>query len=134
MGIYNRDNIPYQSMIESMLRTRAEDLAREKAYMQKRADLVNAGVNMLGRGFDTYRLGNYGSELEEKLKKLQAERASLLNQKMDAIKAWEDPAGADSLLNAALLKRRDTNPYATPDNLDANMTDYFNYLMNGGTI
>lgn len=54
MGIYNRDNINYGSMLMAALKDRGETAARQAAYQERQGklwgDTVKSVGNMLGRG------------------------------------------------------------------------------------
>ena len=54
MGIYNRDNINYSSMLMSALKDRADTAARQAAYKEKMGkiwgDATKSVGNMIGRG------------------------------------------------------------------------------------
>lgn len=121
-GIYDRDNINYTGMIGNMLQSRIDSLNREQKRIQDYNQTLQSGLQMAGRAYDAYRADEKRKELLERLDALKAKKESILN----AERTWNDPAGAFGIA-------QQVNPYATPNNFDANQSDYFKYLlaMNG---
>lgn len=73
MGIYNRDNINYSSMLMAALQDRAETAARQAAYKEKMGkiwgDATKSVGNMVGRGImasaDNYGGNSTSTTIEE---------------------------------------------------------------------
>lgn len=82
MGIYNRDNINYSSMLMAALKDRAETAAREAAYKEKMGkiwgDATKSVGNMVGRGImasaDQYGSNTTLEEDKAELAKLEEEQ------------------------------------------------------------
>ena len=133
MSIYNRDNIPYQSMIDSMIRNRAEKGKLMGDNWRRQGDIWGGFVKdtgaLAGRTMDA--LQAQEESPENILKKLEEELAEA-----KAYEKWNtkpegllDRAYAEYAADALLDRTREHNPYAIPGNAGANMTDYLLYRM-----
>lgn len=83
MGIYNRDEIDYGSMIDNMIKNRMETDRIRSDNIRKQGDIwsnfsKDTG-NMIARGMDYVQYANEQKELENKLKDLEARRDTIRN-------------------------------------------------------
>ena len=83
MGIYQRDNIDYQTMIDNMIKNRQETDRIRSDNIRKQGDIWSNSVNDLGstfaRGMDYVQYYNEQKELENKLKDLEERRDTIRN-------------------------------------------------------
>lgn len=84
MGIYQRDNINYQSMIDNMIKNRMHTAERDADRIVKTADIKAQTAKDLAstfaRGMDYAQYANEASELENKLKDLEERRDYIRSQ------------------------------------------------------
>lgn len=84
MGIYERDQIDYGSMIDRAIKNRMGQSQRESDRIIKRGDIRTQTAKDLAstfaRGMDYIQYANEQKELENKLKDLEARRDSIRSQ------------------------------------------------------
>lgn len=84
MGIYERDQIDYGSMIDRAIKNRMGQAQRESDRMIKRGDIraqtAKDLASTFARGMDYIQYANEQKELENKLKDLEARRDSIRSQ------------------------------------------------------
>ena len=84
MGIYQRDNINYDSMIDNMIKNRMHTAERDADRIVKMADIKAQTAKDLAstfaRGMDYIQYANEQKELENKLKDLEARRDTIRSQ------------------------------------------------------
>lgn len=84
MGIYERDQIDYGSMIDRAIKNRMGQAQRESDRIIKRGDIRTQTAKDLAstfaRGMDYIQYANEQKELENKLKDLEARRDSIRSQ------------------------------------------------------
>lgn len=84
MGIYQRDNINYQSMIDNMIKNRMHTAERDAERIVKKADIkaqtAKDIASTFARGMDYAQYASEASELENKLKDLEARRDYIRSQ------------------------------------------------------
>lgn len=90
MSIYNRDQIPYSTMIQNAIANRNAAAQRDASYISNFGKIVGGAVdkvgNQIGRGIAVSDDDEYEAELRE----LERERELLINQeKENAAKAME---------------------------------------------
>lgn len=75
MSIYSRDNINYQSLLDSMIRNRSEQARRDADTMRQQGQIWSGFVKdtgkMIGKGLDYY--SAYSEDPSTKLAELQKE-------------------------------------------------------------
>ena len=84
MGIYQRDNTDYATMIDNMIKNRQETDRIRSDNIRKQGEIwsnfsKDTG-NMIARGMDYIQYANEQKELENKLKDLEARRDSIRSQ------------------------------------------------------
>jgi len=81
MGIYNRDNIDYGSMIDRAIKNRMGQAYRESDRIIKRGDIraqeAKDLASTFARGMDYIQYANEQKDLENKLKDLEARRDTI---------------------------------------------------------
>ena len=84
MGIYERDQIDYGSMIDRAIKNRMGQSQRESDRIIKRGDIraqtAKDLASTFARGMDYIQYANEQKELENKLKDLEARRDSIRSQ------------------------------------------------------
>lgn len=84
MGIYQRDNINYDSMIDNMINNRMHTAERDADRIVKMADIkaqtAKDIASTFARGMDYAQYASEASELENKLKDLEAQRDYIRSQ------------------------------------------------------
>ena len=84
MGIYERDQIDYGSMIDRAIKNRMGQAQRESDRIIKRGDIraqtAKDLASTFARGMDYIQYANEQKELENKLKDLEARRDSIRSQ------------------------------------------------------
>ena len=84
MGIYQRDNINYQSMIDNMIKNRMHTAERDAERIVKKADIkaqtAKDIASTFARGMDYAQYASEASELENKLKDLEERRDYIRSQ------------------------------------------------------
>ena len=84
MGIYERDQIDYGSMIDRAIKNRMGQAQRESDRTIKRGDIraqtAKDLASTFARGMDYIQYANEQKELENKLKDLEARRDSIRSQ------------------------------------------------------
>jgi polyhydroxyalkanoate synthesis regulator phasin len=83
MGIYNRDNIDYGSMIDRAIKNRMGQAYRESDRIIKRGDIraqeAKDLASTFARGMDYIQYASEQKDLENKLKDLEARRDTIRN-------------------------------------------------------
>ncbi len=83
MGIYNRDNINYSSMIDNAIKNRLHTAEREADRIEERAkikaDAAKDMASTFARGMDYIQYESDKKELEKKLKDLEDRRDYIRN-------------------------------------------------------
>ena len=83
MGIYERDNIDYGSMIDRAIKNRMSQAYRESDRIIKRGDIraqeAKDLASTFARGMDYIQYANEQKELENKLKALEERRNTIRN-------------------------------------------------------
>lgn len=84
MSIYSRDNINYQSLLDSMIRNRSEQARRDADTIRQQGQIWSGFVKdtgkMIGKGLDYYSANQEGNSLEDELAAKEAERNNLIRQ------------------------------------------------------
>lgn len=84
MGIYARDSIDYNSMIDNMISNRLKTMERQSNRIQKEADIASDTAKGLAstfaRGMDYAQYASEQKALENKLKELEARRDQIRAQ------------------------------------------------------
>lgn len=84
MGIYNRDNIDYGSMIDRAIKNRMGQAYKESDRIIKRGDIraqeAKDLASTFARGMDYIQYMNEQKELENKLKEYEDQRANLIRE------------------------------------------------------
>lgn len=89
MSIYNRDQIPYSTMIQNAIANRNAAAQRDASYISNFGKIIGGAVdkvgNQIGRGIAVYE-----GEDEAKLRELEQEREMLIKQEHEnSVKAME---------------------------------------------
>lgn len=88
MGIYNRDNIDYGSMIDRAIKNRMGQAYKESDRIIKRGDIraqeAKDLASTFARGMDYIQYMNEQKELENKLKDYENQRANLIREQSKA--------------------------------------------------
>jgi len=139
MGIYQRDNINYQSMIDNMIKNRMHTAERDADRIVKTADIkaqtAKDIASTFARGMDAYQAYSEANELEDKLKELQDQRANLVRAQIQAEQERYNPTSFDYQSrnnttndpNRSYSESTDWMVHANPDNyykLEDNPKDY----------
>lgn len=131
MGIYNRDNINYSSMLMAALKDRAETAAREAAYKEKMGkiwgDATKSVGNMVGRGImasaDYYGGNSTSTTLEED----KAELAKLEEEQKKYNEQVEQRKKFDEIFNNPNYDAQAAQSRIATNEMNGYTTEPFNY-------
>lgn len=149
MGIYQRDQINYQSMIDNMIKNRMHTAERDADRIVKMADIkaqtAKDIASTIARGMDYAQYASEASELENKLKDLEERRDYIRSQydynadynpytSTDAYKASEQmkdyKPGSTYIVGDAKSKWMQSHPGMTEEDYD-NYINYMNSIYGG---